>query len=129
MFKTTSVGSQEPLSMVVNGGQSACGSGFLHSGSVKSGPRIHLRAEARGVDVLQRVVPDVRISVVALPIERRLDDRIGREEPPGPRVVDSTLHVDQALLEVLLVAGEPRRSRLLGGVSPRVLGKLLLVLL
>ena len=55
-------------------------------------------------------VADVAVAVPALGGERVLRHRVGRAEPRQQRVVDPPVHVDQAHLGQVLVAGEAARG-------------------
>jgi len=87
--------------------------------------------EAARVGEAQGVVEHVAVAVEALRGLRELHDGIGREETPEFRVVDPAVHVDQAQLVQVLVAGEAARrlqrhderfGRLPVGLAPLAVG-------
>jgi len=59
----------------------------------------------RGIGILDRVVISVGIAVVALGVGGVGDDGIGRDEPVNIRTVIPGIHVDQAQVVVMFVAG------------------------
>ena len=58
------------------------------------------------VDIFQRVVEAVGVSVVGLGVFRVLYHNVGREHPANKRVVHSAVHVYQAEVAVMFVHAE-----------------------
>jgi len=59
----------------------------------------------------ERAVEHVAVGVPALAEGGVGDDGVGREEAAEVRVVNAALHVDEAAIGVVLVAGEAERGR------------------
>ena len=55
----------------------------------------------------KRVIEHIAEPIPALGIERELDERIGAEEPPDCRIVNSPIHMDESEIIQLRVPREP----------------------
>jgi hypothetical protein len=58
------------------------------------------------IDVLDRVVSDVAVAVVALRVARRWHDRVGRDESREIRIVIPGAVIVEAVFGIELLAGE-----------------------
>ena len=69
-------------------------------------PETAHEAIAGRIGEVQRAVADIGIAVPALRRERVLGHRVRRTEPPQERIIDAAIHMNEANLIELLMAGE-----------------------
>jgi hypothetical protein len=62
-----------------------------------------LALEPGGIEESQRIVVHLAVAIVALRAGPAVDERIGRDEPPEPRVIDPPAHVDEVQVVERLV--------------------------